>query len=744
MSHSGSRRSLKFKLMSLSMGITFILGVAATGILTHLSNTSEKGKFKTFLANAQALNDAVGAQLFERYYDVQSLAKNPVILSSSRATIVSALNQFVDTYNIYDLILIVDAKGRLVAVNDRDASGKPIQTQSLYDKTFNGAEWFKAALAGQFSDDKSKNYTGTFVDNIGEDPLVSAAYGERRVSNGFSTQIKDSSGNVVGVISNRANPMWFGQAFMDVIDTLRGMDAPQSQASLVDKQGKLLFEYSMNPGSTELPPISFNFERALKLNYLDRGYKPAQDFTQGKTGAMYAPNGTTGEVQMAGYTPFHGPKSLDALGWNFMIRDSRAEIMAELNQAKLIFYAVFLVIMLAACFASAYFSTSLSRTLTAITTQLSEGSKEVSSASSQISTSSVELSEAATEQAAAIQQTAASVDQVSAMVKKSAENAAQSQKASASSREAATQGQAAIQEMIQSINDISRSNSDIMKQVEEGNARISEIVKVISEIGTKTKVINDIVFQTKLLSFNASVEAARAGEQGKGFAVVAEEVGNLAQMSGTAAKEISSMLDSSIQKVEGIVNETKSKVESLIVDSRSKVENGTQVASRCGETLGKIITSVQQVDGMVAEIASASGEQAQGVNEINGAMNQLNQVTHRNTAVAQAAASASKQLSDQAGQLKHMVSELFNLVNGGKVPAGEVSELRIDMTQAPRELAPVVPIREKAVATTQPKPARAPQAKAQPRPHSGSRTATATALGSARIPSKDDSRFEDV
>lgn len=102
--------------------------------------------------------------------------------------------------------------------------------------------------------------------------------------------------------------------------------------------------------------------------------------------------------------------------------------------------------------------------------------------------------------------------------------------------------------MIHSITEISESNDRIMSQVADGNRKISEIVQVISEIGNKTKVINDIVFQTKLLSFNASVEAARAGEHGKGFAVVAEEVGNLAQMSGNAAKEISDMLNGSVSR----------------------------------------------------------------------------------------------------------------------------------------------------------------------------------------------------
>lgn len=124
--------------------------------------------------------------------------------------------------------------------------------------------------------------------------------------------------------------------------------------------------------------------------------------------------------------------------------------------------------------------------------------------------------------------------------------------------------------MITAIEDIHKSNQNMMMSVEKSNANIEEIIQVIHEISNKTKVINEIVFQTKLLSFNASVEAARAGEQGKGFSVVAEEIGSLAAMSGNAAQEISAMLTESTTKVEKIVNTTKSEVGALMIEGKRK------------------------------------------------------------------------------------------------------------------------------------------------------------------------------
>jgi methyl-accepting chemotaxis protein len=193
-----------------------------------------------------------------------------------------------------------------------------------------------------------------------------------------------------------------------------------------------------------------------------------------------------------------------------------------------------------------------------------------------------------------------------------------------------------------------------MRDINESNAQIGEIVKVIREIDSKTKVINDIVFQTKLLSFNASVEAARAGEHGKGFAVVAEEVGNLAAMSGGAAEEISSLLESSIQKVESIAGLTK-----------TKVEGGTVVAQDCGSVLDDIVKSVTSVTKMAGEISSACTEQSQGVQEITKAMNQLDQMTQQNAATSEEAASAAEELSAQAESLNSLVRTLTQAVEGG-------------------------------------------------------------------------------
>lgn len=250
------------------------------------------------------------------------------------------------------------------------------------------------------------------------------------------------------------------------------------------------------------------------------------------------------------------------------------------------------------------------------------------------------------------------------MVKKNQESALQSNMVSRKSAESANLGKQSVEQMIVAIEDIHQSNQKMMMTVDKNNANIEEIIKVIHEISEKTKVINEIVFQTKLLSFNASVEAARAGEQGKGFAVVAEEVGNLATMSGNAAKEISDMLNASTAKVESIVQKTKEEVGVLMIEGKSKVERGISVAQECNEILDQIVEHVGQVDTMVADITLASDEQSKGISEISKAMGQLDQATQINADSSRQMALSSEELSGQAKKLNGLVIDLKETIEG--------------------------------------------------------------------------------
>lgn len=305
-------------------------------------------------------------------------------------------------------------------------------------------------------------------------------------------------------------------------------------------------------------------------------------------------------------------------------------------------------------------------------------SKEVNNASSEVASQT-------TEQASAIQETVATLDEISTMVTRGVEGASRTTNLAMESHRVATQGKKAVEEVILAMDDINKSNEVIIGEIEESNQKIAEIISVIKEIGEKTKVINDIVFQTRLLSFNASVEAARAGEHGKGFAVVAEEVGNLAQMSGNAAKEIADMLGASIGKVDSIVQTTKSNVARMVTSGKTKVEAGVDVAKRCGEILDRVVQNVNQVNDMMSEITSASKEQAEGVTNITTAMNELDTTTHSNAAVAEKTAHYSDNLARQAGIIRDHVAQLEKDLLGA-----QASNQRVNGKNHPEEQPNVV------------------------------------------------------
>lgn len=300
--------------------------------------------------------------------------------------------------------------------------------------------------------------------------------------------------------------------------------------------------------------------------------------------------------------------------------------------------------------------------MTVTIVKLSHGAVSLNNSADNLKQASGSLSDSTAKQASAVQETASSMEEINAMVNRTTESSATLVQSVQKSHSSADLGQSSVAEMLRAMSTIDTSNKSIMKQVDDSNQQISEIVRVISEIGNKTKVINDIVFQTKLLSFNASVEAARAGEHGKGFAVVAEEVGNLAQMSGNAAKEISSMLATGIERANTIVNETKAKVERLMQEGAKNVEMGTQVANKCGDALKQIVEQIEEVNRLTSEITSAIQEQSIGNQEIGKAIHLFNESTQKNSSVTQQASQISKELWNQATGLKTLVGEIESLL----------------------------------------------------------------------------------
>jgi methyl-accepting chemotaxis protein len=293
-------------------------------------------------------------------------------------------------------------------------------------------------------------------------------------------------------------------------------------------------------------------------------------------------------------------------------------------------------------------------------------SDTVAQSSHSIQEESIELSEAVQRQSSAIQETAASVNEISAMIRKNTDSAMNSRHHSKVCREHAERGLQSFQALLSSVDEVRKSQQEIFKQVEKSHSGIAEINQIIHQIDEKTRVINDIVFQTKLLSFNASVEAARAGENGKGFAVVAEEVGNLARMSGMAAQEITKLLSQSSQRVSQIIDETRANVKGTIDQAATQLDSSISNVQQFEVNLTRMNEGVSQVDEKVDAISTASHEQEIAVTEISKVMHGLDADTQKSALIAHHSASRAKHLSEQAEQLESLVQRMTHLLHGEK------------------------------------------------------------------------------
>ncbi|MGK6311144.1 methyl-accepting chemotaxis protein [Variovorax sp. DT-64] len=242
-----------------------------------------------------------------------------------------------------------------------------------------------------------------------------------------------------------------------------------------------------------------------------------------------------------------------------------------------------------------------------------QGTDAIATASGQISAGNQNLSSRTEEQASSLQQTAASMEELTSTVKQNADNARQANLLALSASEVAVKGGSVVNQVVSTMASIHASSK-----------------KIVDIIG----VIDGIAFQTNILALNAAVEAARAGEQGRGFAVVASEVRNLAQRSAAAAKEIKGLID----------------------DSVGKVDAGTALVGEAGKTMEEIVGSIRRVTDIVGEISAASHEQTQGIEQINQAITQMDQVTQQNAALVEEAAAAAQSMQEQAGRLVEAVS----------------------------------------------------------------------------------------
>ncbi len=574
---------------------------------------------------AMDLGDKIDRNLFERYGDVQAFSINPHIqnrenwykVGSAENKIAGAMNDYAALYGLYPLMILVDPKGKVIAVNDKDKKGKTVDSAFVYGRDFSGTTWLADALAEKYYTAPGK-LSGTVVEDMIVSDEMKRIYQSDGRAVGFTAPVRDSStGEIIAVWHNLAEFSLVDQIVSDFSeDLVRLLKIQSIRIKIAHRSGRVLLDYSKMQGGLVGSSSGENLPPYLK-EVSDRVTNSgnAESFSYEGTGSE--------ETQLFGAAKTDGAYDFIGMPWTVFVSQEQSELEAPIIRANKRAYAVYGLLLAIVLGSMVYLIKRLVNPLVIAIDDLHHGAQELREAANQVSASSVSLAEGATQQSATLQSSSQSLEEISALSKQNTDSSQEAFSLSDSARSASEASVKSMSNMMGAMNSI--------RQAADETAQI-------------VKIIDEIAFQTNLLALNAAVEAARAGDAGKGFAVVAEEVRNLAQRSANAARE------------------TGEKIR----HSKALAQQGVVVSEEVNQALDNIRTKVVQGASLVKEIAAASREQSIGINQVNASITDLTAVTSRSSAVSHQTSSASAELTAQAAAFDDIVGHLLMLVHGSR------------------------------------------------------------------------------
>ncbi|MBI1245157.1 MAG: HAMP domain-containing protein [Alphaproteobacteria bacterium] len=645
---------------------------------------------------AISVSDKIDRNLFERYGDVQAFLINTIVPDrtnwakpSPENPLLVAIDGYMQAYGLYKMMVLVDPAGKVLAVNRTDPAGKPLDTASLYQQSFAGANWLKRALAEDYL--KGTNgLTGTVVEPASPDATLAKLYKDDGWSIVFAAPLKDKDGKIIAVWANYADFGLVEQIVGASQKIMAGNGLASAEITVIDSKGNVIVDY--DPAKLKNGVYARDPEIVGKFNLASGGVAAAQLAIKGGHGMSKSMHARKKIEQAGGYAHGTGAYDYPGLGWSVLVRVPVDEAFAGIDNVSRIIFGVVaasLVVILLGGLAIGSIAVRPINALTNAMVALAGGNYETEvpgvgrkdelgamAASVQVfKDNGIEaqrlraqqerLAEEAEQQkkkalmdmaetveretANAVEQIATSTHQVTGaaegMSKLAEEVSADSQAVAAASEEALVNAQtvsSAAEELSASIREISgqvarastvtRTAVDSSEKAQTTIRSLSDAVTKISEV---TKLIGQIAGQTNLLALNATIEAARAGDAGKGFAVVASEVKNLANQTGRSTEDIDRQVGEIQTATEAAVN--------AVAEIGERIREIDQVASAIAAAMEEQGAATQEIARNVGQTAEAAREVSSKIQNVS---READTVGTRATEVRTAIGSVSSSLDE--------------------------------------------------------------------------------------------------
>jgi methyl-accepting chemotaxis protein len=676
--------------------LVLLFGVIPALAIFAVYSASESEFQQAFRGSVQLeaakLGDVIDRNLFERYGDVQAFGLNTAATDpanwhnpSGDNPLIRAMNGYMTGYGIYKLMLLIDDRGEVLAVNTVDARGGALDTSALYQQSFADAEWFRNAMSGAFLSG-SNGFSGTAVGQPERSEVIHSLYGADDFVITFAAPVKNASGQVIGAWVNFAD---FGLVEEIVEQAYAGMAAQgqtQTEITVLDPAGRVIVDY--DPTGQGWSEYQRNWDVIGQLNLAERGVEAAAAAVRGESGSMDSLHARKQILQAAGFAHTDGAYDYPGLGWSVLVRIPHEQAYATVFAVKhtmLIAIATGAFIILAAGLFAGTAAARPIRKLTEAMSRLAEGDKAVEIPATErkdeigemaqtvqvFKENALEMDRMREAQAQkehqaqeekrrtmleladsfeasvkslvdAVSETAMQMQQRSQTMAAAAEQSkTQASAVSAASEEAASNVQtvaSATEELTASIGEIGQQvaksstiSGNAADQAEKSNIQVEGLVAAAQKIGDVVGLIQDIAEQTNLLALNATIEAARAGEAGKGFAVVASEVKSLATQTAKATEEIRGQITAmqgatgdSVAAIRGI-GEIIREINEIATAIASAVEEQTSATEEISRNVQQASAGTQEVSSNIDGVAQAAGETGKSASEMLRAAGELAQ-----------------------------------------------------------------------------------------------------------------------